>query len=99
MTLHADVSEVAHMTVTIPDHVLFQRLDGEAVILDVQTGGYFGLNGVGTFVWERLAEGLDTRAVIDALCEQYEVDQATASADAQTFFSALHQQKLIEIHG
>src|SRR5690606_27195557 len=38
------------------DQVMFQELDGEAVLLDLSGEAYFGLNGVGTRIWA-LMEG------------------------------------------
>ena len=43
-----------------PD-VVFRDLDGEAVILDLVSGTYFGLNEVGTRVWRLVDEGATRR--------------------------------------
>ena len=98
MTLPANLKEVTGLTVTIPDHVLFQQIEGEAVLLDVQTGGYFGLNGVGTFVWEQLSQTRTVRDVVSALREQYEISEERAVADTQAFLSALEAQHLINFN-
>ena len=60
-------------------------IDGEAAALNVQTGSYFGLNQVGTFIWERYAEGKSLGEVVEALCERFPVDAQTASRDVQAF--------------
>jgi hypothetical protein len=36
------------MTLSIPEDIVFRDLAGEAVILNLGTGMYFGLNAVGT---------------------------------------------------
>ena len=41
--------------VIVPDDVLFQELNGEAVILDLASERYFGLDGVGTRFWELIS--------------------------------------------
>ena len=38
-------------TVSVPDGVMIRELDGEAVILNVNTEHYFGLDEVGTRIW------------------------------------------------
>src|SRR5438874_308601 len=43
------------------DELLSSELDGEAVILDLTSGVYFGLNGVGARIWELLGEARDLR--------------------------------------
>ncbi len=40
----------------IPDEVIFRELDGEAVILNLDTGIYFGLDAVGTRIWRLIEE-------------------------------------------
>ena len=49
-----------------PD-VVFRDLDGEAVILDLVSGTYFGLNEVGTRVWRLVDEGRDPSQIVDVV--------------------------------
>jgi len=43
-------------SIIIPDDVLFRELDGEAVLLNLKTGIYFGLNPVATRMWQLIVE-------------------------------------------
>ncbi len=52
-----------------PD-VVFRDLDGEAVILDLVSGTYFGLNEVGTRVWRLVDEGRDAAQIVDVACRR-----------------------------
>jgi len=63
------------------DDVLFQNLDGEAVLLDLSSEAYFGLNDVGTRVWELLESTPLLSDVSARLQLEYEVDQVRAEAD------------------
>ncbi len=38
-------------------NVLVRELGGEAVLLDIETGRYFGLNATGVRIWALLGEG------------------------------------------
>ena len=49
----------------IPDEVIFRELDGEAVILNLDTGIYFGLDAVGTRIWRLIEERKPLRIVLD----------------------------------
>ena len=40
------------MRASIPPDVLLQELQGESVLLNLSSGRYFGLNGVGTRMWQ-----------------------------------------------
>jgi hypothetical protein len=46
-----------HDRVVIPERLLVQQLNCETVILDLDSGTYFGLDEVGTRVWQLLAQG------------------------------------------
>jgi len=39
-------------SVCVGKDVVFRELDGEAVILNLETGTYFGLDTVGTRIWQ-----------------------------------------------
>ena len=53
-------------------------LDGEAVILDLGSGTYFGLNQVGTRVWQLISDGSDEAHIVDVV----NVDLAGLGAQA-----------------
>ena len=43
-------------SLTIPDTVVFRDLDGEVVILDLESSTYFGLDPVGARMWTLVSE-------------------------------------------
>jgi len=49
--------------VRIPDDVIFRELNGEAVILNLDNGTYFGLNSVGMRIWQLCEQHGSLRAV------------------------------------
>jgi hypothetical protein len=55
-----------HGRVVISESVVCAALDDEAVLLNVETGLYFGLDAIGSRIWELLAEGVAP----DRICEQ-----------------------------
>jgi hypothetical protein len=67
--------------VTVPEAVLSRELQGETVLLNLDTGVYFGLDEVGTAMWRALRDGGRIRAAIDALLPAYDVERATLEAD------------------
>jgi len=79
----------------IPSDVLSRDLDGEAVLLDLRSGRYFGLNGTGARVWALLKDGLERVGIAEALTEEFEVDMDTARADVDAFIAALTERGLI----
>ena len=43
------------------------------------------LNESGKILWDKLSEGADKKALVDAILAEYEIDEATASADVDKF--------------
>ena len=73
--------------------------DTEMVMLDIERGTYFGLQGVGKTIWD----SLETPATVDELCvllmDRFEVDGETCRRDVTSFLEALRAHDLIEVHG
>lgn len=59
----------------IQEDQIFREMDGEAVILNIQTGAYCGLNTVGTRIWQIIQEPVSVVEIRDTLLEEYNVDQ------------------------
>jgi hypothetical protein len=77
-----------------PD-VVFRDLDGEAVILDLASGTYFGLNEVGTRVWRLLEEGRDATQIVEIVGSEYQADRATIARDVDRLLDELRSRRLI----
>jgi coenzyme PQQ synthesis protein D (PqqD) len=68
-------------SITIPEDVLFRDLDGEAVLLNLKTGTYFGLNPVGTRMWQLIGEQRSLARVLDVLASEYDADRDVLATD------------------
>jgi hypothetical protein len=72
-------------------------LAGEAAILNLKNGVYYGLDPVGARVW-RLIQGPKTFAELrEKLLEEYEVDVANLDSDLKELLGRLAEQGLVEI--
>lgn len=79
------------------DDVLFRNLEGEAVLVGLKTSCYFGLDPVGTRIWELLAEHERLDAVLAGVVAEFEVDRATAEADLLRLIGELAAQGLVVV--
>jgi len=70
-------------------------LDKEAVLLNLENGVYYGLNRVGTAVWELLKEDQPLGAILTAVCDRYEVSEDVARADVAVLVTHLRDEGLI----
>ena len=83
------------MKVTIPDDVVFRDVGGEAVILNLLTSTYFGLDEVGTRIWHLVGEHGSTEQVIAALLAEYEVDETKVRQDVDRLIRQLLEKGLV----
>jgi hypothetical protein len=81
--------------VVIPDTVLFRELDGEAVILNLDTESYLGLDPVGTRMWNVLTEQSSIEAAYQVLLSEYDVAPETLRADIERLLGDMLEHKLI----
>ncbi|MDA1315105.1 MAG: PqqD family protein [Acidobacteria bacterium] len=83
----------------IPEHVIFQVLDGEAVVLNVESGRYFGLNEVGTRFWQGLEQGHSGEQITELLLGEYDVERPELQRDLAELIAALKERNLLEEAG
>ena len=81
--------------VRIPDGVLSHDLQGELVILNLNTGVYFGLDPVGTRIWHLLREHQSLQKVLDSMVEEYEVGEAQCMQDLLSFVAQMREKGLV----
>jgi hypothetical protein len=79
----------------IPEHVVFQVLDGEAVVLNVDSGRYFGLNRVGTRFWQGLEQGHSLDQITERLLGEYEVEGPELQRGLAELIAALKERNLL----
>src|SRR4051795_6102844 len=77
--------------------VLFRDLQGELVLLELKRGVYFGLDPVGTRIWQLLGEARSLRDVVMAMVTEYDVDEAQGTEDVLALVRQLQQQGLVEV--
>ena len=83
--------------ISVPDGVLVQELQGESVLLNVNTENYYGLDEVGTRMWSVLREAPSIADAIDTLLDEYEVERATLERDVDELLTQLLDKKLVEL--
>ena len=72
-------------------------LDGEAAILNLTTGVYYGLDKLGARIWRSIQQPVSVSAVCDLVVNEYEVDAATAESDLLAFLTEMMKEGLVEL--
>ena len=83
--------------ISIPSDVLFHDLDGEAVLLNLQSGKYFGLDSIGTRIWNLIAEHHTLPVTYHILMEEYDVDAERLRADLLALVDQLAAHGLVSL--
>ena len=82
---------------SISDEVLSQEVNGETVLLDLDGESYFGLNEVGTRIWQLLKDELNIGLVLDALDGEYDVSREQLESDVAKLLGSLEESGLIKL--
>ena len=85
----------------IKDDFILKKIAGSYVVVPVRKravdfSGIIKLTESGAFLWELLEKGAERDELVASLLSEYDVDEATASADADRFINSLNEAGLIE---
>src|SRR3990172_5074462 len=91
------MNDLIKQHVKIPSDVLFQIVNGEAVLLNLKNERYFGLDEVGTRIWRLLNGECDLQKVFEIMLDEYDVDANQLEQDINKLVRELVEAGLIEI--
>jgi hypothetical protein len=92
-----NVTISSHSVMVVTDSQTSCELNAETVILDFNKGAYFGLDEVGTLIWQQLQQPQTVSAICDTVVEQYEVDRKVCEQDVIRLLEVLHAEGLVEL--
>ena len=78
----------------IAPQVAWQIVDGEAIVVDLDSGKTLGLNPTATWLWSHL-DGRDARQLAEELVSEFDVSRDEAEHDVSDFLRILNERKLI----
>lgn len=95
--LNLETKKLRNLTVVVTKDQVSSDLDGEAVILNLKTGIYHGLDTVGTRIWKLLQESKTVKDILDTLILEYEVELERCERDLLALLQKLADEGLIEV--
>ncbi|HVX09493.1 PqqD family protein [Humibacter sp.] len=75
--------------------ITWQEIDGELVILDLQSSMYLTTNGSGAFLAKLLTEERTEQELASALAAEFDIADDVAAADTAAFIEQLAEKKLL----
>jgi len=79
----------------ISDEVLSQEVNGETVLLDLEGESYFGLNEVGTRIWQLLQTETTIEDILNTLTDEYDVSRIQLECDVGELLDKLADAGLV----
>ena len=83
--------------IVLSDDVISQEVSGETVLLDLASENYFGLDEVGTRIWQLIQESGDLEFIVKTLLNEYDVAEDTLKADVDGLLTEIADLGLIKI--
>lgn len=87
-----------NLKVKIPEHVYFSIIDDECVLLNTQTGVFYGLDEIGTRMWRLIEEYGNLELVVQEILKEYEVTEDKLRLDISSLVESLHKAGLVKIN-
>lgn len=80
-----------------PEHVVLRELEGEAILLNLETETYFGLDEVGTLIWNALVAAPSVEGACELLLDELDVEPAVLRRDVEKLVGELLEAGLLEL--
>jgi Coenzyme PQQ synthesis protein D (PqqD) len=84
--------------ISVPSDTLVNILGGESVLLSLKSQHYYGLDEVGTRMWNVITTAPSVEGAYQTLLEEYEVEPETLQQDLYDLLGKLAEQGLVEVH-
>jgi hypothetical protein len=72
-------------------------VDDDLVMMSLEKGIYYGLDAIGSQIWENIAEPISVNALCHKLTDQFEVDEAQCQTDVLAFLHELLNEEMIHV--
>lgn len=76
---------------------LYSELNGEAVILSLKNGKYYGVNAVGAVIWTLIQNPATFQDIQTKLMSEYDVDETTCRREVLSFLEKMAKDDLIKV--
>lgn len=89
------MTDILNRRLVPSEQALESRVGDETVLLHLENGAYYGIDPIGTRIWQLLKEGHDPLAICGAITLEYEVAPDVAESDVRRFLSDLMTHAIV----
>lgn len=76
-------------------NVIHEVIDGEAVLVSLETGSYYSIDNVGAAIWSHIEHGLGLPQIVEAISNQYAGEPAQIETGVKQLVAQLQEERLI----
>jgi hypothetical protein len=73
------------------------NLDDETVLMNIEAGSYYGLEGSARAIWERLETPISFAELVAAMMKEYRVAVADCTSELQIFLGEMEREGLLRV--
>ncbi len=84
-------------TISLSPDVISQEVSGETVLLDLKSEHYFGLDAVGTRIWQLIRDSGDFQVILDTVLEEFDADETRIRSDLEAMLAEIADLGLITV--
>ncbi len=77
--------------------LLSTELDQETVLMSIDAGAYYGLEGAARSIWKKLENPTSFSELVDYLVREYRVSRETCASDLQKFLAEIEREGLLRV--
>jgi hypothetical protein len=93
------VKKLNSCRIKVRDDVIAREVDGEAVLISLDSGFYYSLNKVGCFIFNQILKKGDFDDILGEIESRFEVAEGEAREDLEGFIESLEQEKIVSVCG
>jgi hypothetical protein len=97
MKAFEDTTRLTNLSLRIHPDLVFQRLDDQALLLNMQTNQIYEMNQTAARFWELLSTHADLKYVQEQLMDEFEIEATQLAEETQAILSFLQAEALIYI--
>lgn len=86
-----------NQVITLSPDVISQEVSGETVLLDLNSENYFGLDEVGTRIWQLIESSGNLQDIYDTLLAEYEVEADQLLEDMEQLLTDIEKAGLVTL--
>ena len=95
MLLQQDMIDLLAKSMRPSGQAIESRVGDETVLLHLESGAYYGLDTVGTRIWELLKQGIDPRAICGQITRESEAEAECVEDDVRRFLEELEAKRIV----